>query len=61
MRCPIRASPVLRVARWQSAWTRESESALVAAIGEAERHALDKDAFLGPLRQAPPARLMTPP
>ncbi|HYJ53513.1 MAG TPA: L,D-transpeptidase family protein [Allosphingosinicella sp.] len=38
---------------WQSAWTRETESALVAAIGEAERHALDKDAFLGPIQQAP--------
>jgi murein L,D-transpeptidase YcbB/YkuD len=38
---------------WQSAWTRESEGALVAAIGDAERHALDKDAFLGPIQQAP--------
>jgi murein L,D-transpeptidase YcbB/YkuD len=38
---------------WQTAWTRESEAALTAAIGEAERHALDHDAFLGPIRQAP--------
>jgi len=37
---------------WQSAWNRESESALVAAIGEAGRHALDKDVFLRPIQSA---------
>jgi len=38
---------------WQTAWNHESEAALVAAIGEAGRHALDKDAFLRPLQSAP--------
>jgi murein L,D-transpeptidase YcbB/YkuD len=38
---------------WQSAWTRQSEEALLAAIGEADRHALDEDAFLRPIQQAP--------
>jgi murein L,D-transpeptidase YcbB/YkuD len=37
---------------WQLAWTRETEQDLVAAIGEAERHALDKDAFLRPVQDA---------
>jgi L,D-transpeptidase YcbB len=38
---------------WHSAWSRETEEALLAAIGEAENHALDKEAFLRPIRQAP--------
>jgi L,D-transpeptidase YcbB len=37
---------------WRTAWTGESESALTAAIGEAERHALDAEAFLAPVRAA---------
>jgi len=37
---------------WRTAWTRESEAALVAAIGEAGRHALDADAFLAQARAA---------
>jgi len=37
---------------WRTAWTRQSEAALTAAIGEAERHALDPNAFLAPVRAA---------
>ena len=37
---------------WQTAWNSENEQALLAAIGDAGRHALDKDAFLGPVQQA---------
>jgi murein L,D-transpeptidase YcbB/YkuD len=37
---------------WRTAWTPASEAALVQAIGEAGRHALDKDAFLAPVRAA---------
>jgi murein L,D-transpeptidase YcbB/YkuD len=37
---------------WRTAWTPASEAALVQAIGEADRHALDKDAFLGPVQAA---------
>lgn len=36
----------------RTAWTPASEAALVAAIGEAGRHALDQDAFLGPVEAA---------
>src|SRR5436189_9936 len=48
---------------WQSAWSRESEQALLAAIGEADHHALDKDAFLRPIQQpegSPQRRAATP-
>ena len=37
---------------WRSAWTPESEAALTAAIGGAERHGLDKDGFLQPIQAA---------
>jgi L,D-transpeptidase YcbB len=37
---------------WRTAWARESEAALTAAIGEAGRHALDRDAFLAPVAAA---------
>jgi murein L,D-transpeptidase YcbB/YkuD len=42
---------------WQSAWTRETEQALLAAIGDAERHALDTEAFLPPSGAAHDAAL----
>lgn len=38
--------------QWRTAWTPQAEAALTAAIGEAERHALDKDDYLGPLARA---------
>ncbi|HMG47852.1 MAG TPA: L,D-transpeptidase family protein [Allosphingosinicella sp.] len=43
---------------WRTAWTPAGEAALTAAIGEAERHALDGGAFLAPVRaaQTPAAR-----
>ncbi|HEV2816865.1 MAG TPA: L,D-transpeptidase family protein [Allosphingosinicella sp.] len=47
-----RVAGFYRARGWRTAWTRESEAALTAAIGEAERHALDPAAFLGPVRAA---------
>ena len=38
-----------------SAWTPANEQALVQALGEAGRHALNPDDFLGPIRAAGPA------
>ena len=35
-------------------WTRENEAALTQAIGAAERHALNRDDYLGPLTRARP-------
>jgi murein L,D-transpeptidase YcbB/YkuD len=37
---------------WRVAWTAPSEAALRAAIGDAERHGLDKSAFLAPVDAA---------
>jgi murein L,D-transpeptidase YcbB/YkuD len=37
---------------WRTAWTPRTEAELVAAIGGAEQHGLDKAAFLGPVQQA---------
>jgi len=47
-----RVARFYRSRAWRTAWTRESEAALTAAIGEAGRHALDADAFLAPIRAA---------
>ena len=37
---------------WRTAWSPQTEAELVRAIGAAEQHGLDKEAFLGPIAQA---------
>jgi murein L,D-transpeptidase YcbB/YkuD len=37
---------------WQPAWNVESARALIAAIGDAQRHALDRDTYLDPIKSA---------
>ncbi|HYI64573.1 MAG TPA: L,D-transpeptidase family protein [Allosphingosinicella sp.] len=39
-----------------TAWTRENEAALTEALGTAERHALNRDDYLGPLARAGPGQ-----
>jgi murein L,D-transpeptidase YcbB/YkuD len=37
---------------WRTAWTQEKEAALLASIGDAQRHALDRSDYLRPIEAA---------
>src|SRR4051812_25644770 len=47
-----RAARFYEARGWRTAWTRQSEEALIRAIGAADQHGLDKGAFLAPVQQA---------
>ena len=47
-----RAARFYEARSWRTAWTRQSEEALIRAIGAADQHGLDKGAFLTPVQQA---------
>jgi len=47
-----RARRFYEARQWRSAWTPEQEAALTAALGAAERHALNGRAFIEPVERA---------
>jgi len=47
-----RLAPLYEARGWRTAWATQSEAALRAAIGDAERHGLDKAVFLDPIEAA---------
>ena len=47
-----RAAHFYEARGWRTAWTAQSEAELIRAIGAAEQHGLDQNAFLAPVQRA---------